>query len=279
MNKNFEDAYKAEVQQNIPDLWNRIESSLPPKTPVADFEAYSNDKVAVVAENVNIYKQPNTKTLKKKNSYAWIKWASLAAACLLVVLMLPALAGIGALGIFIIGSTGSGDMAAAESENMAMDSADYDSGYTEEGHYEYEINLDMPTDESMDSGWENDMVMEDVAATEGETIEDSTSSVLQSESYRELLIEDMYAKVTEVTETEEGYMLVTLEVSSHSRDEADECFANIAFYDDGELQVKVYEDTGEIPVVGEMYSVTVYDCSPPWQSMIEPCEAVLELYE
>ena len=31
MSKNFEETYKAEVQRNIPDLWDRIESSLPEK--------------------------------------------------------------------------------------------------------------------------------------------------------------------------------------------------------------------------------------------------------
>ncbi len=254
MNKNFEEAYKAEVQQNIPDLWNRIESSLPPKAPVVEVKR------------------------KKKNPYAWIKWASLAAACLFMVITVPAVIGVGAFSIFMFGAKSSSDSAAAESQDMAMESADCDGGYTEE-YYEYENGVDLPKEEAVEES-ENDMIMEDSAVSESVTNEESASSgEQQSESYRELLIENMYAKVTEVTETEEGYMYVTLEVSSHSREEADECFSNIAFYNGGELKVKVYEDTGEIPVVGEMYSVTVYDCSPPWQSMIEPCEAVLELYE
>lgn len=253
MNKNFEEAYQAEVQLNIPDLWNRIESSLPPKTPVAEVKR------------------------KKKNPYAWIKWASLAAACIFMVITVPAVIGVGAFSIFMFGAKSSSDSAAAESQDMAMESADCDGGYTEE-YYEYENGVDLPKEEAVEES-ENDMIMEDSVASGDGADEDSASSTLQSESYRELLIENMYAKVTEVTETEEGYMYVTLEVSSHSREEADECFSNIAFYNGGELKVKVYEDTGEIPVVGEMYSVTVYDCSPPWQSMIEPCEAVLELYE
>lgn len=254
MNKNFEDAYKAEVQQNIPDLWNRIESSLPPKAPVVEIKR------------------------KKKNPYAWIKWASLAAACLFMVITVPAVIGVGAFSIFMFGAKSSSDSAAAESQDVAMESADCDGGYGEE-YYEYENGVDLPKEEAAVEESENDMIMEDSAASGDSADEDSASSMLQSESYRELLIEDMYAKVTEVTETEEGYMMVTLEVSSYSREEADECFSNIAFYNGGELKVKVYDDTGEIPIVGEMYSVTVYDCSPPWQSMIEPCEAVLEIYE
>lgn len=279
MNKNFENAYQAEVQQNIPDLWNRIESSLPEKTPITNLKADSNETVAVAAENMDIYKQPNPQTLKKKNKYAWIKWASLAAACLLVVLILPTVVGIGALGIFMIGSKSSADMAATESENMTMDSGEYDGAPMEEGYYEYEAGVNEALEDSTSGAeTEDNVIVQDETAMEEGAEEEIASSAQQSEPYRELIIEEMYAEVTEVTVTAEGYV-VTLNISDASREEADECLEHDPFYEDGVLKVKVYEDAGEIPVVGEMYSVAVYDCTPPWQSMIEPCEAVLEPYE
>ena len=63
MSKNFEDAYREEVQQNIPDLWNRIESSLPEKTPVVAAETMAPEveaETTVPAES-----RQNTKGNKK----------------------------------------------------------------------------------------------------------------------------------------------------------------------------------------------------------------------
>ena len=52
MNKNFEDAYRAEVQHNIPDLWDRIESGMPEKNPMQGMakENIAEEKGTVLKE-------------------------------------------------------------------------------------------------------------------------------------------------------------------------------------------------------------------------------------
>ena len=141
MSKNFEDAYKAEVQQNIPDLWSRIESSLPEKTPVAAAETMAPEAKAESVASTQNRQNTNSNKKTKKNPYAWIKWASLAAAGLLLVVLMPAVLGIGIFSL-IAGSKTSSDMAANEScaeepqyaadaeENMMYDSDSMEGGFT-----------------------------------------------------------------------------------------------------------------------------------------------------
>lgn len=246
MSKVFEDAYIADVQQNIPDLWNRIESNLPEKK--------IEKKVPV----------------KKKNPYAWIKWATLAAAGLFVVLVIPAVAGLGLLGIGLSKSESEGAATMESGADMMNQMA------TGEIKYEAEDNMEAAEEETY---------AEDVIAEGGAVAEDSyefldeesaaTESLQSAETYREFVMDDVYAEVTEVTVTEDGYS-VKLEVASISRILTDIEFENNPFYEDGVLRAIVYDGTGEVPVVGEKYKITVFDRTPDYMSLLLPYEVVLE---
>lgn len=150
MSKNFEEEYRHMIEEDIPDLWDRIEAQLP------------NDTVAVVEESSNasdqIYdKQPDMLSARqsyeqteehqdKKNNKKriftrkrFITWGSLAAAVFAIFIMMPILVRMGA--------EKGGNSAAPMfdsfdvfTSNSAMDGAQSDGGYD----MEYAPPMEMP---------------------------------------------------------------------------------------------------------------------------------------
>lgn len=262
MNKNFEEAYKAEVQQNIPDLWNRIESGLPEKQVQTNLNHKSNKK--------------------KKNSYAWMKWASLAAAAVLVIVLIPTLLGIGALFLMsdkslssdlAMNESAAGQMATTDSmaeEEIKLESADMENAaetpamnqnYVEGGFAEEEM-----AEESIMGAEPSSDVLSDVQSAESE-----------SEYPWELYAEGLYVEVISATATTEGYD-VELELYSLHEVVAGTALENAPYYDNGIITAVVYDGEGEVPVVGEKYILTLYG-TPEQFSLILPYKAVLELKE
>lgn len=280
MNRNFEEAYKAEVQQNIPDLWNRIESGLPekkviPEVPVAAVESKPVQEVKEVQTNLN-HKS------KKKNPYAWMKWASLAAAAMLVIILIPTLLGIGAL-LLMSDKSSSTDMAMNESvaeqmvttdgmaeEDVKLESADMEStaeapamnqDYAEGGYAE-----DERAEESIMGAEASSDVLSDVQSAESE-----------SEYPWELYADGLYVKVISATATQDGYE-VELELYKLHDNLAGPVLENAPYYDNGIITAVVYDGEGEVPVVGEKYILTLYG-TPEQFSLVLPYKAVLELKE
>lgn len=101
-NKAIEQAYQAEMLTEIPDLWDRIESALPEKTPSETFQTESQTESQTE-------KQPNAKKVLR---FRYVKTAALIAAGICIVLMVPMLLSIGGR------KSMSSDMATSES---AMD--------------------------------------------------------------------------------------------------------------------------------------------------------------
>lgn len=268
MSKNFEEAYKAEVQQNIPDLWNRIESNLPEKKSVQN--------MAEVTNNVPVSREP-VKKIKKKNPYAWIKWASLAAACLLVLLIAPAVIGVGLLGM-VAKDESAADMAAPEIyyENAMMD-MEY---AEEEKFFENEIAAEVEENDTIVSELPAPSLMQQdgaqsVTGEESEYVtqeaapEEELGEAMPQEAYGEPIVEGLYVEVIAVDAQEEYYEAVIL-FSDVSRLLADNMFEGNIFYDEGNLIVRVYPDKGEVPVAGEKYSVDVYNSVPETHSIVLP---------
>ncbi|MBQ7833008.1 MAG: hypothetical protein IJ336_05460 [Lachnospiraceae bacterium] len=270
MSKNFEDAYREEVQQNIPDLWNRIESSLPEKTPVVAAETMAPEVEAETIASAD--KRQNTKSNKKtkKNPYAWIKWASLAAAGLLLVILTPTVLGIGIFSL-ISGSKMSSDMAANEScaeepqyaadaeENIMYDSDGMDGGFamdsvTEEAVQE-EMAEDVATPESGVQSTPESEGKESVAEQEmGEQESVSAESV-----YGEMVVEGLKAKVSGIITSSDGiYYRVDLYFEGEDKEIANELFGNDDCYNGDELVVRVYYDITLKPEMLEEYTVTIY---------------------
>lgn len=278
MNRNFEEAYKAEVQQNIPDLWNRIESGLPekkviPEVPVAAVESKPVQEVKEVPTNLN-----HRSNKKKKNPYAWMKWASLAAAAMLVIMILPTVAGIIFWWSFAI-SEGIRD--SAETEQMA----------TTDGVAEEEVKMESADMENMaetpamnqnnaeDGYAEEEMAEESIMGAEAssDVLSDVQSTESESEYPWELYADGLYVKVISATVTQDGYE-VELELYRLHENLAGPVLENSPYYDNGIIQATVYNGEGEVPVVGEKYTATLYG-TPEQYSLILPFKAVLELKE
>lgn len=284
MNKNFEDAYKAEVQQNIPDLWNRIESSLPQKPVVI--------QAAVAEEPVQFHPvNHETKTeQKKKNPYAWIKWASLAAAGLLVVIMIPAVVGLGILG------NATKDMASAETEAAVNDMYVTQDAVMEEvadmemaeGAEEGYPSLDSEGgmfEESENAAVEETAPEEDIAEIGKETVAEGaeSESVSGSEAtsvlYGDMLVEGIPATVTGVISNfDRDYYNVFLTFEGEALELTDELFGDYECYNNGELEVRVYYDVTLQPEPGVKYIVTIYEVAEAaWgeEVIYVPCAAEL----
>ncbi len=242
MNSNFEEAYKAEVQQNIPDLWNRIESGLPEKEVQTNLNHKSNKK--------------------KKNPYAWMKWASLAAAAVLVIVLIPAMLGIGVLSMMSEKSS---------SADTAMNESAAEQMVVTDGTAEEEIKMESADMES---------VAETPAMNENfdeAVLSDVQSAESESEYPWEFYADGLCVKVISATATTEGYD-VELELYSLHEAVAGTVLENSPYYDNGIINAVVYDGEGEVPVVGEKYLLTLYG-TPEQFSMILPYKAVLELKE
>lgn len=272
MSKNFEEAYKAEVQQNIPDLWNRIESSLPEKTVVKECAA-AEPAADFAPVNQAANENKEIKKTKKKNPYAWIKWASLAAAGLLVVVMIPAVVGLGLLGL------AGKDMASADSaanemyvtqdavmenaaememdmmEGAAMEAPDMD--YMEEVFVESEDEITMESEAEAVLTPEEEGIKQD---TQNESVGAASGSVAL---YGDMIAEDIPATVTGImTGSDRDYYRVTLMFEGDALETAEELFAGLEEYNAGMLEVRVYYDVTLEPELAETYMFAVYELTP-----------------
>lgn len=248
MSRNFEDAYQAEVQLNIPDLWNRIESALPEKKTVeiadaVDATVSEKEQSVVKAENTNF----NHKSKRKKNPYTWMKWASLTAAALFMVILLPVVAGLGILGI--LGSKSS-DIAANESatvDQMMMHDAATE-GVMEEAEEESmeDIYLDMDT------------TAEAPASNDSYTYAEGVENEFLLNDERTVLAMGMEAKVVGCESSSDNsiYCRMWLEIP----EEAYETFEGYEFFQSGRLEVRYYyDDYNSTPVGGSTYKFDIIE--------------------
>lgn len=270
MSKNFEDAYKAEVQQNIPDLWNRIESSLPEKTPVVAAETMAPEVEAETT--VPADKRQNAKSNKKtkKNPYAWIKWASLAAAGLLLVVLMPAVLGIGIFSL-IAGSKSSSDMAANEScaeepqyaadaeENIMYDSDGMEGGFTMDSVTEESVREEMAEEVATpESGVQSAPESEGKESVAEQEV-GAQESVSAETVYGEKVAEGLTAKVSGIITSSDGiYYRVDLYFEGEDKEIVSKLFGNDDCYNGDELVVRVYYDITLEPEMLEEYTVTIY---------------------
>lgn len=269
MNKNFEEAYQAEVQLNIPDLWNRIESSLPEKTVVKECAAEPAANFAPVNQAANENKE--IKKTKKKNPYAWIKWASLAAAGLLVVIMIPAVVGLGLFGLVGKGMA-SADSAANEMyvtqdavmenaaemdmmDSVAMESPDMD--YMEEVFGESEDEVTEESEAETVPVPEEEGIKQD---TQNESVGSASGSVAL---YGDMIAEDIPATVTGImTGSDRDYYRVTLMFEEDALETAEKLFTGLEEYNAGMLEVRIYYDVTSEPELAENYMCTIYEITP-----------------
>lgn len=262
MSRNFEEAYRAEVQLNIPDLWNRIESALPEKQVVPDNG--SGEAVTVAADVVSFERAEKaaetnfnhrSNVNKKKKAYAWMKWAPLVAAAMFMLILIPGIVGVG-----LIGLTGglASDMAAAESAPAVENMQDA-----------------MPEAEAMESpAMNSDMKLEDSVASQ-ETIENQMSVDATLESMEESVMEELQGEAERYEEVS-GVMLVgqipveVMLVGESVNEEYCELWLTIpeAYYAEFQgrqdfecelLKVRFYYTEGTEPEIGDVFNANIYE--------------------
>ena len=84
MSKNFEEEYKALANEELPDLWNRIEAGLTPRTTALAEETKDEQIVGQINEQVK------EKTKKRKMISFLYRYRTVAAAALCAVVIIPA---------------------------------------------------------------------------------------------------------------------------------------------------------------------------------------------
>ena len=208
MERDFELEYRELKQNETPDLWNRIEAGL------------SEKKIAAVPLE-NESKSVDIERFVVKKQTPWKRWGLLAAACLCVVIIFPAMmAG-------LIGSSkssrstdtasGAAEMntsssAAASSEPAeAFDTAS-DNAAAEEGKVEPEYTESTAADagSSMAGGSET-AAMEDTEASEEESAEAAAPEISDGQ-----ILEGAVVQILQVDETGEEtiYQAVVLEADT-----------------------------------------------------------------
>lgn len=145
MERDFEQEFRQMKQDEIPDLWNRIEAGLFEKT---DAVASSGEERSI-QHNTEIDRE-ETDRIVPMHKNAWKKWATLAAAVVCLLLVLPAI------------SLTRRNFSQSESSKMA------DSYVSEEMPYEEEA----PCEEAAaSSAAEEGIAMEDAAEAETEEMQ------------------------------------------------------------------------------------------------------------
>ena len=130
MKRDFEQEFRALKQSEIPDLWNRIEAGLSEKK-----------NTRHMSQNI---KETDRETSRKQ--FAWRRWGTLIAACLCVVIILPAFT------LLVRNKSYSGGDTTMESaaENIAMDNSASESAVSEDAAAAEETVFDEPADEPDD---------------------------------------------------------------------------------------------------------------------------------
>ncbi len=115
MERDFEQEFRQLKQSEIPDLWDRIEAGLSEKKNMTNV---SQNKIL---PDTNIEENVSGGQIVKKQ-FAWRRWGTLAAACLCVIIILPAFS------LLVRNKSNSADMSmesAAEDSAAASASQDY----------------------------------------------------------------------------------------------------------------------------------------------------------
>lgn len=227
-NEVIEQAYKVEMQSDIPDLWDRIEAALPEKTP-------SETKV---------------------RNFHTIKLISLIAACLCVLLMIPTILSIGGHRMTESAATASEEVAdtAAESEMMSESEATTESETMSESEA-----MDSEMTEEVDRA-ESAMAEDSAsagAAANAATAESETSAEKQQSTATEESLQD--TATNQAAEERNDYGSDAL-YTEHVKIEIIECDTELGRGDeDGycTYTIMVLEDTSGIYEQASIFDVYV----------------------
>ena len=210
MERDFELEYRELKQNETPDLWNRIEAGL------------SEKKIAAVPSE-NESKSIDIEHFVMKKQTTWKRWGLLAAACLCVVIIIPAVMA-GLIGSSKSTSSGSADTAAGAADmntsSSAAASAELSEAFdtapaeaaAEEGKAEPEYT-ESTTDDAGSSmaGGSETAAMEDTEASEEEAAEAAAPEISDGQ-----ILEGAVVQILQADETGEEtvFQAVVLEAET-----------------------------------------------------------------
>ncbi len=111
MSKNFEEEYKALAENDLPDLWNRIEAGLTPRSTVSE----SGEADRITRKQEQIIDKPEGRADHNKVIQFFLRYKTVAAAAICVIIILPA--------VLVLGNLNSGKSKTTELCEEAMDAA------------------------------------------------------------------------------------------------------------------------------------------------------------
>ncbi|MDD6811513.1 MAG: hypothetical protein PUD93_06595 [Lachnospiraceae bacterium] len=167
MERDFEQEFRQMKQDEIPDLWNRIEAGLSEKT---DAVASSGEERSI-QHNTEIDRE-ETDRIVPMHKNAWKKWATLAAAVVCLLLVLPAI------------SLTRRNFSQSESSEMADSYVSEEMPYEEEAPCEEQAAEEAMEDTEASSAAEEGIAMEDAA--EAETEEMQANKTMREEAKEEM---------------------------------------------------------------------------------------------
>jgi len=111
MSKNFEEEYKALAENDLPDLWNRIEAGLTPRSTVSE----SGEADRTTRKQEQITDKPKGRSDHNKVIQFFVRYKTVAAAAICVIIILPA--------VLVLGNLNGGKSKTTELCEDAMDAA------------------------------------------------------------------------------------------------------------------------------------------------------------
>lgn len=167
MERDFEREFRELKQNEIPDLWNRIEAGLSEKQNVTQM---SQDVIAInhiSGVGRGHFEKNDFGKEDTKKTFAWRKWGTLIAACVCVVIILPAFS----LLIRDKSYSGSGsDTAANTTEAAAEDNAAMDTATAENAESEFAADEAAAAEEAIpENGMADSAGMESMEGMDGGT--------------------------------------------------------------------------------------------------------------
>ncbi len=225
MSKNFEKEYIALTEVEVPDLWDRIEAGLTPKSaqnPEKNEASLIEFQKEVVSENESENKK------KQAPLYFMKKYKTVLVAAVCVIVILPAAVLLGQMGMGgAKEESAAADMAAAETveyavttEASAEEGAVEESAAYEEAAEEMEMSVAATEDGYAENMYAEDMVQNQVlesaeaAPAEAEELKDEIEDMKESAEAKksqaamgEKMAEEECRAVTEYLDVEDGTVL------------------------------------------------------------------------
>lgn len=182
MNKKLENEYQKLMNNEVPDLWARIESGIDQRLVAKE------DSQGIELQE----KEPSRVVETKRKKFAWRKYSIPIAACVAGIICVP----LALSGLFVGG----------RSKDAAVTESVLDSAHNESSQMQSAVTTDGATEEEKEEEAEAEVEMQDEVV-----VEDMAAEMAQEECKQSVNQENFVLTVTAIYEVEEKYCISTHE--------------------------------------------------------------------